>query len=107
MMGLSVAEPVFASELIKLLARYAPDAPAAIARDSPTTLHTVLPAALIPGVVRAYIESLRIVFVLGVPVAGLSLVAALFVQNIKIVKAAVVPSGEKLEADWKDGEQTV
>ncbi|KAF8176909.1 ABC transporter [Mycena galopus ATCC 62051] len=104
MMGLSVAEPVFASELIKFLARYAPDAPAAIARDSPTTM---LPAALIPGVVRAYIESLRIVFVLGVPVAGLSLVAALFVQNIKIVKMAVVLSEGELEADGKAGEQTV
>jgi hypothetical protein len=67
----------------------------------------MLPAALIPGVVRAYIESLRIVFVLGVPVAGLSLVAALFVQNIKIVKTAVVPSEGKLEADGKHGEQTV
>ncbi|KAF8180960.1 ABC transporter [Mycena galopus ATCC 62051] len=107
MMGLSVAEPVFASELTKFLARYAPDAPAAIARDSPTTIYTVLPAALIPGVVRAYIESLRIVFVLGVPVAGLSLVAALFVQNIKIVKMAVVPSEGELEADRKAGEQTV
>ncbi|KAF7372555.1 Major facilitator transporter-like protein [Mycena venus] len=107
MMGLSVAEPVFASELMKFLVRYAPDAPAAIARDSPTTIYTVLPAALIPGVVRAYIESLRIVFVLGVPVAGLSLVAALFVQNIKIVKTAVVSSGGKLEVDGKDGEQTV
>ncbi|KAJ6522399.1 major facilitator superfamily domain-containing protein [Mycena capillaripes] len=107
MMGLSIAEPVFASELIKFLARYAPNAPVAIARDSPTMIYTMLPAALIPGVVRAYIESLRIVFVLGVPVAGLSLVAALFVQNIKIVKTAVVPSERKLEADGKDGEHTL
>ncbi|KAJ7712116.1 major facilitator superfamily domain-containing protein [Mycena olivaceomarginata] len=80
MMGLSVAEPVFASELVKLRVRYAPDAPAAIARDSPTTIYTMLPAALIPGSREG---------------------------NIKIVKTAVVPSEGKLEADGKHGEQTV
>ncbi|KAJ7150499.1 ABC transporter [Mycena crocata] len=68
MMGLSVAEPVFASELTHFLARYAPDAPAAIARNSPTAIYSDLPAEIIPGVLKAYIESLRIVFVLGVPV---------------------------------------
>jgi hypothetical protein len=67
-MGLSVAEPVFASELTHFLARYAPNAPASIARDSPTAIYTSLPADLVPGVVRAYIESLRIVFLLGAPV---------------------------------------
>jgi len=91
MIGLSVAEAVFASELTRFLARYAPGAPAAtiaIARNSPTAIYTDLPPALVPGVVRAYVESLRIVYVLGVPVAGLSLVAAFCVKNIRIVKEA-------------------
>ncbi|KAJ6521127.1 major facilitator superfamily domain-containing protein [Mycena capillaripes] len=35
-----------------------------------------------------YAEALRIVFVLGVPVAGLALVAAIFIKNIKIEKSA-------------------
>lgn len=48
--------------------KYAPDAPVALVRQSPTVIWTALPAALIPGVVRAFTESLRIVFILGVPV---------------------------------------
>ncbi|KAJ7194181.1 ABC transporter [Mycena pura] len=84
--GLGVAEPVFASKLGTYLQRFAPDAPAAIVRQSPTAIGTDLPAGMISGVVRAYTDSLRIVFVLGVPVAGLALLMAGFIKNIKIVK---------------------
>ncbi|KAJ6534963.1 major facilitator superfamily domain-containing protein [Mycena capillaripes] len=87
-LGLGIAEPVFASELTKFLLKYAPDAPAEIVRQSPTAIYTALPPDMIPGVVRAYTESLRIVFVLGVPVAGLGLIASAFIQNIRIVKTA-------------------
>ena len=65
---LGIAEPVFASELSKYLAKYAPTAPVAIVEQSPTAIYTHLPAALIPGVVRAYTASLKIVFLVGVPV---------------------------------------
>ncbi|KAJ6530991.1 ABC transporter [Mycena vulgaris] len=85
-LGLGVAEPVFASELGKYLLRFAPEAPAAIVKQSPTAIYTDLPAAMIPGVVQAYTQSLRIVFVLGVPVAGLALMAAMFIENIRIEK---------------------
>ncbi|KAJ7266361.1 major facilitator superfamily-domain-containing protein, partial [Mycena haematopus] len=98
MVGLSVAEAVFSSELTRFLARYAPDAPAAIARNSPTAIYTDLPAALVAGVVKAYIESLRVVYLLGVPVAGISILAALFIRNIKIVKEGSVLANSK-EAD--------
>ncbi|KAJ6549679.1 major facilitator superfamily domain-containing protein [Mycena capillaripes] len=87
-LGLGIAEPVFASELSKFLLKYAPEAPAQIVKESPTAIYTALPAAMIPGVVRSYAEALRIVFVLGVPVAGLALVAAIFIKNIKIEKSA-------------------
>ncbi|KAJ7143873.1 major facilitator superfamily domain-containing protein [Mycena epipterygia] len=107
MMGLSIAEPVFASELTKFLARYAPNAPAAIARDSPTAIYTALPAALVPGVIQAYVQTLRIVFLLGVPVAGLSLVAVLFVKNIRIAKTEAVPAAEKTEAHSETNVETV
>ncbi|KAJ7174046.1 ABC transporter, partial [Mycena crocata] len=83
-LGLGVAEPVFASQLSKYLLRYAPEAPAAIVKESPTAIYTQLPAAMIPGVVRSYAEALKIVFVLGVPVAGLALISAVFIQNIRI-----------------------
>ncbi|KAJ7615653.1 ABC transporter [Mycena polygramma] len=85
-LGLGIAEPVFATELGKYLLRFAPDAPSSIVRQSPTAIYTDLPADMIPGVVRAYSEALRIVFVLGVPVAGLALLAAMFIQNLRIVK---------------------
>ncbi|KAJ7723274.1 ABC transporter [Mycena maculata] len=83
--GLGVAEPVFASQLSKYLLKYAPDAPAAVVRESPTSIYTDLPAAMVPGVVEAYTSALKTVFLLGVPVAALSLVSAAFINNLKIV----------------------
>ncbi|KAJ7500300.1 ABC transporter [Mycena galericulata] len=93
-LGLGVAEPVFSSELAKNLLKYAPEAPAAIVKESPTAIYTELPAAMIPGVVKSYAEALKIVFVLGVPVAGLALVSVLFIQNIRIMKTGP-GAGEK------------
>ncbi|KAJ7081783.1 transporter [Mycena belliarum] len=87
--GLGVAEPVFASMLTKYLVRYAPEAPTEIVRQSPTAIYTALPAAMIPGVVQSYAAALKIVFVLGVPVAGLALISALFIENIRIEKTEV------------------
>lgn len=66
--GLGVAEPVFASELGKNLVKYAPLAPASIVKQSPTAIYTNVLPDLIPGVVHAYMESLKIVFLIGVPV---------------------------------------
>jgi hypothetical protein len=103
-LGLGIAEPVFASELAKYLARYAPDAPAQIVRESPTNIWSKLPEEMIPGVVRSYLEALRLVFVLGVPVAGLALLSALFIKRVKIKKTgphadapAATPDGEKAQ----------
>ncbi|KAF8198789.1 transporter [Mycena galopus ATCC 62051] len=87
-LGLGVAEPVFSSMLAKYLTQYAPDAPAAIVKESPTAIYTALAQAMIAPVVRSYADALRIVFVLGVPVAGIALVAAMFIQNVKIPKSA-------------------
>ncbi|KAJ7052196.1 ABC transporter [Mycena amicta] len=103
--GLGVAEPVFASELTKFLAKYAPEAPAEVVRQSPTAIYTALPAEMIPGVVRSYTEALRIVFVVGVPVAGLALIASMFIKNLKIergVPAAKPVEGEKAQEKEKE-----
>ncbi|KAJ3912102.1 ABC transporter [Lentinula edodes] len=91
-LGLGVAEPVFSSELAKYLLMYAPDAPATIVKESPTAIYTEISPSLIPGVVQAYSQSLRIVFVVGVPVAGLALFTAMFIKNTRIVKTAPPPS---------------
>ncbi|KAF7299909.1 Major facilitator superfamily protein [Mycena chlorophos] len=85
-LGLGIAEPVFASELSRFLAKYAPDAPAAVVEDSPTAIYTALPEALIPGVVKSYTEALRIVFLLTVPIGTLAFGAGLLIQNLKITK---------------------
>ncbi|KAJ7495424.1 ABC transporter [Mycena latifolia] len=92
--GLAVAEPVFASQLAKYLLKYAPDAPAAIVREAPTAIYTELSPAMIPGVVRAYTESLKIVFLVGVPVAVLALVSAVFIENLKIGGKESTAEGE-------------
>ncbi|KAJ7730807.1 transporter [Mycena metata] len=87
--GLAIAEPVFATNLARKLAQYAPEAPAAIVKESPTAIFSgALPKEMIAGVVRSYTESLRIVFVLGVPVAGLALLSTLMIKNIWIEKGA-------------------
>lgn len=99
-LGLGVAEPVFASELSKYLLIYAPTAPATIVEESPTAIYTELPADLIPGVVEAYSHALRIVYVIGVPVAGLALFTAMFIKNIRIVRtphAAAAPPPQAAE----------
>ncbi|KAF9075508.1 ABC transporter [Rhodocollybia butyracea] len=87
-LGLGIAEPILASELSKYLLIYAPDAPASIVKDSPTAIYTEISPSLIPGVVQAYTHSLRTVFVIGVPVAGIGLLASLFIKNIRIGKGA-------------------
>ncbi|KAJ7247006.1 MFS general substrate transporter [Mycena rebaudengoi] len=86
MVGVGVGEPVFAFGLTKYLARYAPDAPAEIIKNAPTAIYSELPAQLVPHVVRAYVDSLRVVFLVGVPAAGFGLLAVLFISNIKIEK---------------------
>ncbi|KAF7303418.1 Major facilitator transporter-like protein [Mycena indigotica] len=85
-LGLGIAEPVFASELSRYLLRYAPEAPEHVVKQSPTAIWTSLAPEMIPGVVKSYTQSLRVVFVIGVPVAGLGLIAALLIKNLKIEK---------------------
>ncbi|KAJ7198312.1 major facilitator superfamily domain-containing protein [Mycena pura] len=91
-LGLGVAEPVFASVLARKLRVYAPLAPAAVVKESPTSIYSQVPEAMIAGVVRSYAEALRVVFVIGVPVAGLALLTALFIKNLKIEKAGPSPT---------------
>lgn len=75
--ALGLAEPVLSSELAKYLLKYAPDAPVTIVKESPTAIYSSIPAQYIPGVVRAYSDSLKLVFVLGVPIGSSSPLSSL------------------------------
>ncbi|KAJ7662815.1 ABC transporter [Mycena polygramma] len=90
-LGLGIAESVFAPQLSTFLLKYAPEAPAVVVKESPAAIWTALPAEMIPGVVLAYTKALKIVFVLGVPVAGLALISAFFISNIRIPKTEEPP----------------
>ncbi|KAJ7286552.1 ABC transporter [Mycena rebaudengoi] len=104
-LGLGIAEPVFATQLAKLLLKYAPDAPDRIVKESPTAIYTQLAPEMRAGVVRAYAEALRIVFVLGVPVAGFALVCALFIGNLRIVKTGAGEEKDDAEKGAADAEK--
>ncbi|KAK2594895.1 hypothetical protein QQS21_007394 [Conoideocrella luteorostrata] len=84
--GLAIAEATFSSELVRNLHNYAPEAPIALIQQSPLLIYSVVPDALVPDVVRAYVKSLSIVFIIGVPANLLSLAFALFISNINIKK---------------------
>ncbi|KAK7039739.1 major facilitator superfamily domain-containing protein [Favolaschia claudopus] len=83
---LGIAEPVFASELTKKLLAYAPEAPLQVVKQSPVAIYTELEPEMIAGVVRSCSEALRAVLILGVPVAGISLLATLLIPKTKLQK---------------------
>ncbi|RYP21060.1 hypothetical protein DL765_002467 [Monosporascus sp. GIB2] len=84
--GLAIADATFSSELVRNLRKYAPDAPFAAIQQSPLSMYSVVPDVLVPNVVRAYVKSLSVVYIIGVPANVLSLVFALFISNINIKK---------------------
>ncbi|KAJ7041891.1 major facilitator superfamily domain-containing protein [Mycena alexandri] len=92
--GLGVAEPIFASELAKNLRKFAPDAPALIVEQTPTAIYSAIPKEMIPGVVLSYNDAIRTLFLAGVPIACMGLIAVLFIKNIRIKKTAegIVPA---------------
>jgi len=102
--GLGIAEPIFSSKLSKYLLEYAPTAPTTIIEESPTAIYSSIPADQIPGVVHAYTKSLTIVFLIGVPVAGLGLLASLFIKDAKIYKKRFA-TGMDAKEDAKVGKE--
>jgi len=86
--GLAAGEAAFSTQLSKNLAQFAPSAPAAIVKKSPTSIYSQLPADIIPSVVHAYVRSLRVVYIIGVPVAILAIILVLLIKNINIRRKA-------------------
>ncbi|KAJ7775383.1 transporter [Mycena metata] len=101
--ALGIAEPVLSTELSKFLLKYAPNAPAAVVKNSPTAIWTALDKDLIPGVVESYTRALRIVFILGVPAGAFCLISAFFIKNIRITKGAHAPAPVKQESEVEKG----
>ncbi|KAJ5455266.1 Major facilitator superfamily domaingeneral substrate transporter [Penicillium sp. IBT 31633x] len=86
--GLAIAEATFSSELVRNLRKYAPQAPFEAIQESPLSIYSAVSDALVPNVVRAYVKTLSIVYIIGVPANAISLVFALFISNINIKKKA-------------------
>ncbi|KAK7445464.1 hypothetical protein VKT23_014883 [Stygiomarasmius scandens] len=89
--GLGIAEPVFSSQLDKFIPRYAANVNPSLIKESPTAIYGTVDSSLIPGVIRVYTESVRIVFVIGVPVAVLALIFAFFIKNERVVRPGAEP----------------
>lgn len=85
--GLAAGEAAFSTQLKQNLAKFAPNAPLEIVKQAPTNIYTSLNPSEIGPVVQAYVKSLDIVYIIGVPVAGLALVFSFFIKNINIRQA--------------------
>ncbi|GAA5838665.1 hypothetical protein JCM11251_003257 [Rhodosporidiobolus azoricus] len=92
--ALAIGQAALSTQLTENFAKYAPTAPLAVIKESPLAIWD-LPADVIPGAVEAYVKSLKIVFILGVPFYALGIFSAIFVRNISIAK----PKVEKKEVE--------
>ena len=81
----SAGETGFENKLIHSLAVNAPSvAPATIIATGASDLHTVFQGAVLDGILRSYVDGLRVAFAIGVALAGLSIVPAAFAPWKKI-----------------------
>jgi len=69
--GLGIAEPIFTSQLTKFIPRFAPNVNPEIIKETPTDIYTELDPSQLAGAIRVYVESLRVVYLIGVPVGEL------------------------------------
>ncbi|KAK7445465.1 hypothetical protein VKT23_014884 [Stygiomarasmius scandens] len=96
--GLGIAEPIFTSQLTKFIPRFAPNVNPEIIKETPTDIYTELDPSQLAGAIRVYVESLRVVYLIGVPVAGLALIFALFIKNGRIARPEAKSEAKKEEA---------
>ncbi|BGP18086.1 hypothetical protein JCM10213_003420 [Rhodosporidiobolus nylandii] len=101
--SLAIGQAALSTQLTKNFAKYAPVAPLAVIRESPLSIWH-LPDDVIPQAVLAYVKSLKIVFILGVPFYVLAIVAALGIKNISI-KPSEKKEEEEKEASAADAEE--
>lgn len=67
--SLAIGQAALSTQLAKNFAKYAPNAPLSVIKESPLAIWD-LPKEEIASAVKAYVMSLKIVFVIGVPVSS-------------------------------------
>jgi hypothetical protein len=82
---ISAAQSIFANKLIHYLQLNVPEIdPMAVISIGATQFRGSLPASSVPGIVLSYMQSLHVVFILAIVLAGLSTIASGFAQWKKI-----------------------
>ncbi|GJN92806.1 hypothetical protein Rhopal_005844-T1 [Rhodotorula paludigena] len=97
--ALAIGQAALSTQLTQNFARYAPEAPVAVIEQSPLKIWD-LPEAIRSASIYAYVESLRIVFVIPVAFYCVGIIAALFIKNINI-KPPVSEADKAAKAEAK------
>lgn len=93
--SISIAQNIFSNGLRTNLPKYAPNvSPQDVISAGATYLRSAVSAEDLPGVLRAYMESLTTAYVIPIVVGGIATICACCVQNLsvkgkKLVAAAV------------------
>ncbi|KAH8808301.1 major facilitator superfamily domain-containing protein [Xylogone sp. PMI_703] len=94
--SISIAQNIFSNGLVKNLPKYAPGvSEELISRAGATALRTVVSAAQLPGVLKAYMAALNEAFIISIAVGGIAFLVAFIVEpksikgkNISMAAAA-------------------
>ncbi|GAA6031379.1 hypothetical protein JCM8097_005632 [Rhodosporidiobolus ruineniae] len=97
--SLAIGQAALSTQLQENFAKYAPTAPLTLIKESPLQIWT-LDEPVRDQAILAYVKSLKIVFVIGVPFYVLALVSSLVIKNINIKKP-----GEKKKDKQADAEE--
>lgn len=90
----SAGETGFENKLINSLATNAPSiTPATIVTTGASDLHTIFSGAVLDGILRSYVDGLRVAFIIGVALSGVSIVPALL-SPWKKIDASKLMKGE-------------
>jgi hypothetical protein len=91
--SISIAQNIFSNGLIQNVPKYAPGIdPAAVISAGSTHLRTAIPAALLAGVLKAYMISLNHAFVLAIVVGGIATFLACFVEWKSVKGKSLIPT---------------
>ncbi|BGP56817.1 hypothetical protein JCM8202v2_004448 [Rhodotorula sphaerocarpa] len=98
--SLAIGQAALSTQLTKNFAKYAPAVPLAVIAQSPLEIWS-LPTSEIADAVKAYVRSLDVIFIIGVPYFCLAILSALFIKNISI-KAPSKKGAKKGKKGKKD-----
>lgn len=92
--SLAIGQAALSTQLSKNFGTYAPEVPLEVIAESPLKIWD-LPTNEIAGAVTAYVKSLQIIFIIGVPYFCLAIFSALLIKNISIKKPSEKADKEK------------